>query len=43
VENLGAFTRQLVDGGVLLLSGLLEQDKDTIVKSAGKKRVDPMQ
>jgi ribosomal protein L11 methyltransferase len=34
--NLGAFTKQLVDGGVLLLSGLLEQDEDTIVKSAEK-------
>jgi ribosomal protein L11 methyltransferase len=34
--NLGAFSRQLSDGGVLLLSGLLEQDENTIVKSAEK-------
>ena len=36
VGNLGAFSRQLVDGGSLLLSGLLEQDEDIIVKSAEK-------
>jgi ribosomal protein L11 methyltransferase len=36
VGNLGAFSRQLAGGGVLLLSGLLEQDQDTIVKSAEK-------
>jgi ribosomal protein L11 methyltransferase len=36
VGNLGAFSRQLVNKGVLLLSGLLEQDEDIIVKSAEK-------
>jgi ribosomal protein L11 methyltransferase len=36
VGNLGAFSRQLGDEGVLLLSGLLEQDEDIIVKSAKK-------
>jgi ribosomal protein L11 methyltransferase len=36
MENLGAFSRQLVEGGVLLLSGLLEQDEHIIVKSAEK-------
>ena len=36
VGNLGAFSRQLGGGGVLLLSGLLEQDQDIIVKSAEK-------
>jgi ribosomal protein L11 methyltransferase len=36
MQNLGAFARQLTDGGVLLLSGLLEQDEETIVKAAEK-------
>jgi len=36
VGNLGAFSRQLAKNGELLLSGLLEQDEDIIVKSAEK-------
>jgi ribosomal protein L11 methyltransferase len=36
VGNFGAFSRQLGDGGVVLLSGLLEQDEDIIVKAAEK-------
>jgi ribosomal protein L11 methyltransferase len=36
VGNLGAFSRQLVSGGSLLLSGLLENDEEIIVKSAEK-------
>ena len=36
LRNLGAFNEQLVDGGVILLSGLLESDEDAVVKSAEK-------
>jgi ribosomal protein L11 methyltransferase len=36
VGNFGAFSRQLGDGGVVLLSGLLEHDEDIIVKAAEK-------
>ena len=36
LENLAAFNEQLVDGGVILLSGLLENEEDAVVKSAEK-------
>jgi len=36
LENVEAFDQQLIEGGVILLSGLLEDDQDEVVKSAEK-------